>query len=288
MISNDNFLKVDSRTVYFTYVTQGSINSYVEKLKIDLMNKSYTATISGDLIKNKQDILETFKQIFRFPDYFGYNWDALEECINDLNWLNSKAYLLILINPDKMQLTEQDFQLLFSILLNSANNWKQGRYYNSNFITHPTPFHLLLIFRQNKNKTNKFIKMLRESGDGNSDFQFIDNIKNTINNEFIIRGKTKYYTAEGALEIISKCEKLNKIISGIEVLLITDKIIQSKDYIDYTAIYYKQYDPVKYLEKYRIQKNSDKGHWTEATHYIKEKEKINPDYFFDIGYEGNY
>ena len=176
MIINDNFLKVDSPAIYITYVAQGSINNYVEKLKIDLINNFYTATINGELIKNKQDILETFKQIFQFPDYFGYNWDALEECINDLNWLNSKAYLLILINPDKMQLTEEDFQLLFSILLNSANNWKQGRYYNRDFITHPTPFHLLLIFRKNRNKTNKFIKMLRESGDKNSIFQFIDNI----------------------------------------------------------------------------------------------------------------
>ncbi|MFZ7133299.1 MAG: barstar family protein [Eubacteriales bacterium] len=176
MTINDNFLKVDSPTVYITHVTQGSVNSYVDKLKIGLMNKSYTATISGDLIKNKQDILETFKQIFQFPDYFGNNWDALEECINDLSWLNSKAYLLILINPDKMQLNEQDMQLLFSILLNSAHNWKQGRYFNRNFITPPTPFHLLLIFGQHKNKTNKFIKILRESDEGNGNFQFIDNI----------------------------------------------------------------------------------------------------------------
>ncbi|MFZ7133300.1 MAG: hypothetical protein ACOWWR_13190 [Eubacteriales bacterium] len=110
----------------------------------------------------------------------------------------------------------------------------------------------------------------------------MDKFEKNNHNEFVIRGKTKYYTAEGALEIISKCEKLNKKISGIEVLLITDKIIQSKDYIDYTAIYYKQYDPLEYQKKYHVKKNSTEGHWEEAIQFIKDR--MNSGYFFEIGY----
>ncbi|MEO8319141.1 MAG: barstar family protein [Bradyrhizobium sp.] len=38
-------------------------------------------------IANKQDLLAELQKQLRFPDYFGGNWDALEECLQDLSWL---------------------------------------------------------------------------------------------------------------------------------------------------------------------------------------------------------
>jgi len=37
-------------------------------------------------LKTKTELLAVLARGLRFPDYFGMNWDALDECINDLSW----------------------------------------------------------------------------------------------------------------------------------------------------------------------------------------------------------
>ena len=38
-------------------------------------------------IRSKEKLLAILADKLRFPRYFGYNWDALEECLRDLSWL---------------------------------------------------------------------------------------------------------------------------------------------------------------------------------------------------------
>ncbi len=38
-------------------------------------------------IQSKAALLDALFVALRFPDYFGGNWDALDECIRDLSWL---------------------------------------------------------------------------------------------------------------------------------------------------------------------------------------------------------
>lgn len=41
----------------------------------------------GRGIKSKRALLAIYSQSLQLPDYFGWNWDALEECLRDLSWL---------------------------------------------------------------------------------------------------------------------------------------------------------------------------------------------------------
>jgi RNAse (barnase) inhibitor barstar len=41
-------------------------------------------------IIQKQDLLGCIATKLKFPDYFGYNWDALDECLADLSWLQTR------------------------------------------------------------------------------------------------------------------------------------------------------------------------------------------------------
>ena len=42
-------------------------------------------------IQSKASLLQTLATQLHFPDYFGYNWDALDECLGDLSWLDVAA-----------------------------------------------------------------------------------------------------------------------------------------------------------------------------------------------------
>jgi RNAse (barnase) inhibitor barstar len=57
-------------------------------------NVAVHASIPAD-IASKQSLLSTLAQQLVFPDYFGWNWDALEECIRDLSWLPAGEVVLI-------------------------------------------------------------------------------------------------------------------------------------------------------------------------------------------------
>jgi RNAse (barnase) inhibitor barstar len=41
-------------------------------------------------ITDKQDLLRHIAAELKFPDYFGFNWDALDECLADLSWLQAR------------------------------------------------------------------------------------------------------------------------------------------------------------------------------------------------------
>jgi hypothetical protein len=48
--------------------------------------------IDGRLVMDKQTFLLAAGQAFAFPTYYGRNWDAFEEMVNDLSWLGLYAH----------------------------------------------------------------------------------------------------------------------------------------------------------------------------------------------------
>lgn len=60
--------------------------------------KAGLALLRVDLkgVHDKQDLLEAIATALKFPEWFGDNWDALEDCLTDLSWLKARGYVLVL------------------------------------------------------------------------------------------------------------------------------------------------------------------------------------------------
>jgi hypothetical protein len=46
-------------------------------------------------IRSKTDLLATLADAGNFPDYFGGNWDALQDCLRDLSWIGNRTVLIV-------------------------------------------------------------------------------------------------------------------------------------------------------------------------------------------------
>jgi len=50
-------------------------------------------------IRSKQKLFAAIADKLRFPKYFGWNWDAFEECLRDLSWL-PQGRTIVLVHED--------------------------------------------------------------------------------------------------------------------------------------------------------------------------------------------
>jgi hypothetical protein len=46
-------------------------------------------------LRSKRKLLSEYAAQLSLPEYFGWNWDALEECLRDLSWLDDKRPVVI-------------------------------------------------------------------------------------------------------------------------------------------------------------------------------------------------
>ena len=46
-------------------------------------------------LASKTELFAFLRQAIPLPEYFGNNWDALEECLGDLGWLGNEKIALI-------------------------------------------------------------------------------------------------------------------------------------------------------------------------------------------------
>lgn len=82
-------------------------------------------------IDDVDSLFDALSEVMQFPDYFGRNWDALDECICDLCWLPPGDIALLHKDlPLKNDL--HGLKLYLSILSDAVENWSKGE---SNFMS---------------------------------------------------------------------------------------------------------------------------------------------------------
>ena len=82
-------------------------------------------SLDGTELKSKEELLRKLSQAMKFPDYFGSNWDALEECLNDLEWLPAKGYIIRFKNADNfIKSCPSDFETFTQIIESVSRSWE--------------------------------------------------------------------------------------------------------------------------------------------------------------------
>lgn len=85
--------------------------------------------IEGQKLNKKEQFLNHATLAMHFPEYFGDNWDAFEDCLMDLSWVKGEKYLIVFDHTDVFaEHAPQHFDTLLEILKESAEFWQgQGK-----------------------------------------------------------------------------------------------------------------------------------------------------------------
>ncbi|MDP2431000.1 MAG: barstar family protein [Pseudomonadota bacterium] len=79
--------------------------------------------LDGRLLGDKESLLAALGRELHFPDYYGGNWDALDECLADLSWHTGPLRLLITHAdslPDNLR------ESLVEVFLDAAKPWAEA------------------------------------------------------------------------------------------------------------------------------------------------------------------
>jgi RNAse (barnase) inhibitor barstar len=82
--------------------------------------------IDGKSISRKDQLLNHMANAMRFPKEFGHNWDALEDHLTDLEWVDAEGYVIYYDHIDKLLEAQPDqFETLVEILRDAVASWKE-------------------------------------------------------------------------------------------------------------------------------------------------------------------
>jgi hypothetical protein len=102
-------------------------------------------SLRGPAMRTTQEMFAEFKLALRFPEYFGQNWDALEDCLRDFAWWPAPSYILVLTNASEVLAAEppSELRLLLRIVRAVGDQWAQPELLPDGTQRPAIPFHLV-------------------------------------------------------------------------------------------------------------------------------------------------
>ena len=89
--------------------------------------KTLVAIIDGEHTDTLEKFYSSIASQLKFPDNFGNNFDAFDEMMNDLDWLEEDRIYLIFKSYDIFLVEENDEarEILLTILDDASSEWKR-------------------------------------------------------------------------------------------------------------------------------------------------------------------
>lgn len=115
--------------------------------------------LRGNKMKSRVSLFDEFSAALQFPYYFGENWDALEECLGDLNWCPADGYVLFISTAVETLTSElgNQFDVFIQVLSNVSRQWA-----STSEESQPKPFHTY--FQCDERNLERFQMLVQKPG----------------------------------------------------------------------------------------------------------------------------
>lgn len=120
------FHSLEGPFIHFTINNELFQQHYDQLVKTAKSDLFHTMIDGKDCLSTKA-LFKTFSKKLAFPDYFGKNWDAFNECINDLEWLDYSQYVVFFKNFEQTLTKNNDELAIFlNIIEEAIQEWAEG------------------------------------------------------------------------------------------------------------------------------------------------------------------
>lgn len=85
-----------------------------------LSSEAFVVRIPAGLTTS-QGLLQAFYKEARLPGYFGFNWDALSDCLRDLHWVD--CHEVVLLHADLPKLPLHERRTYLDVLAECVASW---------------------------------------------------------------------------------------------------------------------------------------------------------------------
>ena len=75
--------------------------------------------------ESTSELLGGLARKLAFPGYFGHNWDALDECMNDFHWIDGKRIAIVHHRLPRTD-SPRELRIYLEILIDSVKHWKKS------------------------------------------------------------------------------------------------------------------------------------------------------------------
>lgn len=83
--------------------------------------------LDGREIHDKASFLQAGAAAMAFPAYFRTNWDAFEECLNDLSWTPAQGYVILFDHAGQFERNApHDWAIALDIFEDAIMAWRMG------------------------------------------------------------------------------------------------------------------------------------------------------------------
>jgi hypothetical protein len=101
--------------------------------------------LRGEKMSNESRLFDEVSAACQFPYYFGENWDALSECLNDLSWMPADSYVLVVSNACLVLADDRlGFDTFVRILSDTGRHWSEFHEDTRPWAPDPHAFHVAM------------------------------------------------------------------------------------------------------------------------------------------------
>lgn len=155
------FTTIEPPWVFLLNTQKNTFDEMLIRFRKEEARRNIGVLLRGGKMQNIPDLLKEIAASLQFPSYFGENWNALQECINDLSWLPGDNYFIGIndIHELLIEETAADLKAFLKLMDDTAKTWGKDLDLGEAWGRPAKPFHIVLQYESEFKKiiSEKFV-----------------------------------------------------------------------------------------------------------------------------------